>query len=132
VRVAAIVLLLLAACAGSRPVPTVSDRAGPRPGAHAAAGERGLASYYADALAGRRTASGEVYRPDEATCAHRRHAFGTRLRITAVASGRSAMCRVNDRGPFVKGRILDVSRSVAERLGVLQAGVFQVEIREPE
>lgn len=90
--------------------------------------EEGIASYYADSLAGRRTASGERYRPDEATCAHRTHPFGTRLSITVVGSGRTAECRVNDRGPWVEGRIVDVSKKVARQLGMIGRGVLRVRV----
>lgn len=90
--------------------------------------EEGIASYYADSLAGRRTASGERYRPDEATCAHRTHRFGTRLLVTAVESGRSAECRVNDRGPWVEGRVLDVSKRVARQLGMIGPGLLRVRV----
>jgi rare lipoprotein A len=90
--------------------------------------EEGLASYYADMLAGNRTASGERYRPADRTCAHRTHAFGTLLVVTAVESGKSATCRVNDRGPFVSGRVVDVSKKLAEELGMLKAGVIKVRV----
>lgn len=90
--------------------------------------EQGVASYYADSLAGNRTANGERYRPELATCAHLTHRFGTKLVVTAVGSGRTATCRVNDRGPWVKGRVLDVSRSVAKTLGMIGPGVLEVKI----
>ena len=90
--------------------------------------EQGVASYYADSLAGHKTANGERYRPELATCAHRTHRFGTRLVVTAVGSGRTAECRVNDRGPWVKGRVLDVSKSVAKELGMIGPGVLEVRI----
>ena len=90
--------------------------------------ETGLASYYHDSLAGRRTASGERYDPGAATCAHRTHPFGTRLRVRNVESGREVTCRVNDRGPFVSGRVVDLSRSLATRLGITRTGVARVEV----
>lgn len=113
-------LLLLSACA--------SSNAAHRGGASGGAGEVGLASYYASSLEGRRTASGEVYRGGEATCAHRRHRFGTRLQVTALSTGRSVVCKVNDRGPFVKGRVVDLSRSLAVKLGMLEQGVLKVRV----
>lgn len=91
--------------------------------------EEGLASYYADSLAGNRTANGERYKPEAETCAHRTHPFGTRLEITAVASGKTARCRVNDRGPFVKGRVVDVSRRLARELGMIGPGILVVRVR---
>lgn len=90
--------------------------------------EEGLASYYSASLAGRRTASGERYDPAASTCAHRTHRFGTRLRVTRVDNGVSVTCRVNDRGPFKDGRVVDVSGSLARRLGLLQSGVAPVRL----
>src|SRR5690349_24775528 len=77
--------------------------------AKAPSGAEGVASYYSSALEGQRTASGETYRGEDLTCAHRTLPFGTKLRVTELTSGRSVVCRVNDRGPFVNGRIVDVS-----------------------
>jgi rare lipoprotein A len=88
----------------------------------------GVASYYAESLSGRPTASGEPYRPGAFTCAHRRLSFGTRIRVTVLDTGRSAVCRVNDRGPFVRGRIVDVSGAMAEELGLTRRGIARVEI----
>jgi rare lipoprotein A len=88
----------------------------------------GGASWYADALAGRRTASGEPYDPTELIAAHRALPFGTRLRVTNLANDRSVEVRVIDRGPFVGGRILDVSRSAAEQLGIVRAGHGRVRV----
>lgn len=93
-------------------------------------GQVGLASFYADSLAGNLTASGEPYDPSARTCAHRSHAFGTRLKVTALRSGRSIVCRVNDRGPFVRGRIIDLSRRSAKELGMVQAGVVKVRVQK--
>ena len=85
----------------------------------------GLASYYTE---GARTASGEKLIPGELTAAHPTLPFGTRLRVTRIDTGRSVIVRVNDRGPFVKGRIVDVSHSAAEELGLTRTGVAKVKI----
>ena len=89
----------------------------------------GRASFYASNLAGRRTASGEPYRPELLTCAHRTLPLGTRLRLTALRTGRSAVVRVNDRGPYARGRILDLSTAVARELGVQPDGEIRVTLQ---
>jgi len=87
----------------------------------------GEASYYSDRLAGHKTASGERYRPDALTAAHRSLPLGTVLRVTRRDGKRTVLVRVNDRGPFgSERRILDLSRSAFERLGKLRAGVLEV------
>ncbi len=88
----------------------------------------GSASWYSDALAGRRTASGEPYDPTELIAAHRALPFGTRLRVTNLANDRSVEVRVVDRGPFVEGRMLDLSRSAAEKIGIIRAGHARVRV----
>lgn len=90
--------------------------------------EEGRISFYSDALAGRPTASGEPYDPALPTCAHRTLPFGTELLIAVPRDGLVAPCRINDRGPFVAGRVLDVSRAVAEQLGMVQAGVIKARL----
>ena len=85
----------------------------------------GLASFY---WHGTKTASGEKFNPGELTAAHRTLPFGTRLRVTEVTTGRSVTVRVNDRGPFIPGRIVDVSRSAAEALGMDRAGLAKVKL----
>jgi rare lipoprotein A len=97
-------------------------------------GELGMASYYSNHLAGRRTASGERYDPDRMTAAHRRLPFGTRVRVTRVdergrPSGESVEVRVNDRGPYSAGRMIDLSMAAAKRLGMLRAGVVRVRLQ---
>ncbi|MEZ4295186.1 MAG: septal ring lytic transglycosylase RlpA family protein [Polyangiaceae bacterium] len=90
----------------------------------------GEASYYADSLAGRSTASGEPYDPKEMTAAHRTLPFGTRVEVTRESSGAKVIVRINDRGPFgKKTRILDLSRKAAESLGIVKAGVAKVKVR---
>lgn len=88
----------------------------------------GEASYYADSLAGRRTASGVPYRPNEMIAAHKTLPFGTLLRVTNLANGRVVEVRVVDRGPYAKGRILDLSRRAAEELGFIRQGHTRVRI----
>ena len=85
----------------------------------------GLASFYTE---GTQTASGERFDTNELTAAHRTLPFGTRLRVTNVATGRSVTVRVNDRGPFVPGRVVDVSHSAAETLGMVGGGIAKVKL----
>lgn len=93
--------------------------------------QKGIASYYSDRLAGRATASGEAYDPRQLTGAHRRLAFGTLVRVRG-ADGREVQVRINDRGPFVRGRIIDVSRRAAEALGMMRKGIIPVSITVPK
>src|SRR5262249_18327793 len=81
--------------------------------------DTGLASYYADAFNGRPTASGEIFDMRDMTAAHRTLPFGTRLRVTNMDNGRRAIVRVNDRGPFVEGRVIDLSLGAARELRMI-------------
>jgi rare lipoprotein A len=89
---------------------------------------RGSASYYASKFNGRRTASGERFDNSDLTAAHRSLPFGSRVRVTNPANGRSVVVRVNDRGPFTRGRLIDVSRAAAEELGMVARGHADVEL----
>ena len=91
--------------------------------------EVGMASWYGAAHHGRRTASGEVFDMNRLTAAHRTLPFGTRLLVTNRDTSQSAEVRVNDRGPFVKGRILDVSYAAGRLLGAVGPGVIPVRVR---
>lgn len=91
--------------------------------------ETGEASWYGKAFRGRPTASGVTFRPSKRTAAHPSLPFGTVLKVTRVDSGESVRVVVNDRGPYAKGRILDLSRRAARRLGLLEAGHTRVELR---
>ena len=84
---------------------------------------QGKASYYSS---GSRTASGEHFNPNGLTAAHRSLPFGTRLRVTNVSNGRTVVVRVNDRGPFVRGRMLDLSRGAAKAIGMVNAGTASI------
>lgn len=86
----------------------------------------GVASFYARSLHGRRTANGERYNHQALTAAHRSLPFGTLLRVENTRTGRRVLLRVNDRGPFVRGRVLDVSGAAAGRLGMRGAGTARV------
>lgn len=91
--------------------------------------EKGQASYYADKFHGRATASGEKYDKRKMTGAHRTLPFGTVVRVTNTATGASVDVRINDRGPFKAGRVVDVSRAAAEKLGMIQAGVINCTVQ---
>jgi len=85
----------------------------------------GVASFYTE---GTLTANGEKFDTHQLTAAHRTLPFGTRLRVTNVATGRSVTVRVNDRGPFVRGRVVDVSYSAAQTLGMVRGGIAKVKL----
>jgi rare lipoprotein A len=88
----------------------------------------GKASYYSDNLSGSKTANGERYKPTEYTAAHKKLPFGTKVKVTNTQNGKSITVRINDRGPFVPGRIIDLSKAAAKDIGMLQAGVIKVKI----
>ncbi|HEU0100521.1 MAG TPA: septal ring lytic transglycosylase RlpA family protein [Allosphingosinicella sp.] len=89
---------------------------------------QGTASYYGRELAGNRTASGERFDPQGFTAAHRTLPLGTRIRVTNVANGRSVIVRVNDRGPFVGRRLIDVSLGAAREIEMVRSGTAQVRL----
>ena len=88
----------------------------------------GTASYYASKFQGRRTASGEAFDNGAMTAAHRTLPFGSLVRVTNPATGASVVVRINDRGPFTRGRMIDVSRAAAEELGLIARGHATVEL----
>ncbi len=88
----------------------------------------GSASYYSHEFAGRRTASGESFNPEAMTAAHRTAAFGTRIRVTHIGNGKDVVVRVNDRGPFTKGRIIDISYAAAKKIGMHHSGTARVRL----
>ena len=91
--------------------------------------ETGKASFYADKFQGRKTASGEVFKQGHLTAAHRTLPFGTKVKVVNLANGHSVKVTINDRGPFVTGRLIDVSKKAARKLGMVDSGVASVEIR---
>lgn len=90
--------------------------------------ELGMASFFAAEMAGRRTANGETCDPATLTAAHRTLPFGTRLRVTNPANGKSVIVRINDRGPFARGRVIDLSKAAASEIGLVQRGHGHVEL----
>ncbi|MGA0021078.1 septal ring lytic transglycosylase RlpA family protein [Vulcanococcus sp.] len=92
----------------------------------ASANERGLASWYGPGYVGNRTASGEVFTSSQRTAAHRTLPFGTRVRVVNTNTGRSTVVRINDRGPFLSGRVIDLSEAAAHDVGAVSAGLVPV------
>ncbi|OLU32456.1 hypothetical protein BVH03_07260 [Pseudomonas sp. PA15(2017)] len=88
----------------------------------------GKASYYGRAHHGNRTASGERFDQNALTAAHRALPFGTQVKVTNLNNNRSVVVRINDRGPFARGRIIDVSRKAAEALDMIRSGVAPVRV----
>jgi rare lipoprotein A len=84
--------------------------------------EEGVASWYGPGYHGRRTSSGEVFDQEAMTAAHVSYAFGTQVRVTLLATGRSVTVRINDRFPAYKGRVIDLSRAAARRVGLIGPG----------
>lgn len=113
-----LLLVFLAACAAPRARPFTAGYE-----------ETGYASWYGEPYHGRRTSSGEVYDMHQLTAAHRELPLGTWVMVTNLENGRSVEVRINDRGPFVEGRILDLSYAAARLLGVVGPGIIPVRLR---
>jgi rare lipoprotein A len=90
--------------------------------------EAGTACYYSDEFQGRKTASGEAYDKNELTGAHKTLEFGTYVKVTRLDNDKSVVVRINDRGPYLKGRVIDISRKAAEAIGLTIAGEAQVKL----
>lgn len=126
-------LHIAAACAallwagGASAQPALSTETAAAPAATSALAG-GMASFFASEMAGRRTANGEVCDPDTLTAAHRTLPFGSRVRVTNLRTGRSVVVRINDRGPFARGRVIDLSRAAAREIGLERAGHGAVEL----
>ncbi len=91
--------------------------------------ENGTASYYSDKFDGRKTASGVIFRQNKLTAAHRSLPFGTRVKVKNLSNGKTVKVTINDRGPFVQGRTIDLSKKAAKKIGILQQGVAQVQMK---
>ena len=92
--------------------------------------ESGKASFYSKSSSGRRTASGERLHHDSLTCAHRTYPFGTLLLVTNPENGKHVIVKVTDRGPYVKGRVIDLSMRAAKELGIVAQGIAPVLVEE--
>jgi rare lipoprotein A len=88
----------------------------------------GMASYFSREMAGNRTANGERCDPDTLTAAHRTAPFGSRIRVTSLTTGRSVVVRINDRGPFSGGRVIDLSHAAAREIGMHRTGTARVNL----
>jgi peptidoglycan lytic transglycosylase len=121
----AVLFLVLAACAHA-PRESTTVREPPREEGEPIA--EGMASYYGEAFRGRSTANGERFNPDALTAAHRSLPFGTCLRVENTGNGRSVRVRVNDRGPYARGRIIDLSERAARALDLIRQGVARVRL----
>jgi rare lipoprotein A len=91
--------------------------------------QKGKAAYYGDKFHGRKTASGEKYDKRAMTAAHKTLPFGTVVKVTNLKNGKTVEVRINDRGPYGKGRVIDLSRAAAQKLDMIRAGVVPVEVR---
>lgn len=123
-RLAVSQAVLVAVCGGL--VACASPRA-PEP-AKPRVVERGVASWYGSKFHGRLTANGEVYDMHQLTAAHKELPFGTVVEVRNLDNGRSVQVRINDRGPFIRGRVIDVSYAAAQRIGLVGSGLAQVEL----
>ncbi len=107
-----------------RPVKPTSKSKVPNKGG----GQTGMASYYGPGFHGRKTASGEIFNKNDLTAAHRSLPFGSKVTVTDLKTGKSVVVRINDRGPFSGGRVIDLSEGAARNLGIINKGVAQVKI----
>jgi len=92
--------------------------------------QEGLASWYGGKFQGRQTANGEIFDTNKFTAAHKTLAFGTVVKVTNLENGKSTVVRINDRGPFIPGRIIDLSRAAAVAIGLAGKGVAKVRVEE--
>ena len=129
-------LLLAASCTTQQPQPAplpavtpLPPPPAPPPRTSAQPSRTVRASYQGEKEAGRRTASGEVYDPDDLTAASKIYPIGSTLLVTNPATGKSVKVRVNDRGPHIRGRSLDLSKRAAEELGITEKGVARLKVQ---
>lgn len=117
-----VALLFTLACAKRKPAPVTASA--PSPGWT----ETGIASWYGNPYHGRATSSGEIYDMDQLTAAHRTLPYGAVVRVTNLTNQRKVQVRVNDRGPFIDGRVIDVSRAAARSINLVGPGTARVRL----
>lgn len=127
----ALLLAALSGCSTFRKQPVPAPDAGPSSAPVEGEVGRGMASWYGRGFHGRRTASGERFDQGDLTAAHRTLPFGTRVLVRNLRNGREVMVRINDRGPWARNRIIDLSKAAAEALDMLQAGEAPVALILP-
>lgn len=118
IAIASAVALCLSSCVGSAPAFGEKGYT-----------EEGKASYYARKFQGRKMANGDPYRRGKLTAAHKTLPFGTKVKVTNLQTNETVKVKITDRGPFVRGRIVDLSESAAKRVGMLKAGVVPVKVK---
>ncbi len=118
----------LSACTASSPRYTTSGDVRVETGGSYSAREEGMASYYADEFNGRKTSNGEVFDMNKLTAAHKALPFNSVVKVTNLDNGMSVIVRINDRGPFVAGRIIDLSLSGAKAIGMIGTGTARVSL----
>jgi peptidoglycan lytic transglycosylase len=121
-------MVALSARSEARPSDSIAFAKYVAPKPSSAVSEIGVASWYGEQFQGNPTASGEVYDMNGLTAANRDLPLGTRIKVTNLRNKRSLILRVNDRGPYISGRFLDVSKTAAKRLGFMNAGLALVEM----
>jgi rare lipoprotein A len=122
--------ILLAACAAQPPTPVLTPAPVAQPAEKPVFTQTGVASWYGSNHHGKTTANGEAFDMEAMTAAHRNLPFGTVVRVTNPTRNRTIKVRINDRGPYVDGRIIDLSARAARELGIAQNGVAQVRIEQ--
>lgn len=122
-RAARALAAVAVACIAMSCAPGRSATSAPGPGS-----EQGMASWYGERFQGRPTASGEPFDMGQLTAAHKTLPFGTRVRVTHLENGKSVTVRINDRGPFVTGRVIDLSRAAAAKVDMLTEGTARVKV----
>lgn len=128
------VMACLAGCATQTPPPTVPPAPPPTTAPQSVAPQpfftqSGIASFYGADHEGKTTADGETFDPHGFTAAHRTLAFGTVIRVTNLDNGRTVKVVINDRGPHIKGRIIDLSSAAAQALGIIKDGITRVKLQ---
>jgi rare lipoprotein A len=132
-RIAAMALVIVMMCAGcahkGKAPAVVKPSQPPSPPVEEGWTEKGIASWYGEPYHGRRTASGEIYDMHEMTAAHKTLAFGSMVKVNRRDTGADVVVRINDRGPFIEGRIIDLSFAAAKKIGLDVDGVAPVKIK---